>query len=99
MKTIRITTWIAAVVITAGSAFAQGTGDCGKKFGGPPKTEEERLARQEQCQKANGGTCDGQGQCEGKGKGQGQGKGQQKGPRDGSGPRGGAGTCTGGQGK
>ena len=91
MKTIRITTLIAVALLTAGTALAQGgrggQGRHGKGYGGPPQTEAERAARQEQGQKANGGTCDGQGQ------GQGQGKRQRSGPRDGSGPRGGSGTC------
>ena len=93
MKTIRITTWIVAAVLTAGTALAQGgpggQGRRGKGYAGPPKTETERTARQEQGQKTKGGACDGQGQ----GQGQGQGKGQRRGARDGSGPRGGDGNC------
>jgi len=88
MKTIRITTLIAVALLTAGTALAQGGPNRrGKGYGGPPQTEAERAARQEQGQKANGGTCDGQGQ------GQGQGKRLRRGPRDGSGPRGGGGNC------
>ena len=97
MKTKQMIALVAAGLMTAGSAFAQGTGagdgGCGKNYGGPPKTEEERAARKAQCQQENGGTCEQQGQCEGKGKGQGQGqgKGQRKGGRHGGGARGGNG--------
>jgi hypothetical protein len=86
MKTIHITTLIAATLLTAGTALAQGDqGRRGAGYGGPPKTDAERAARQEECQKAGGGTCDGQGQ--------GQGKRHRRGPRDGSGPRGGGPNC------
>jgi hypothetical protein len=88
MKTIRIATLIAATLLTAGPALAQGgQGRRGAGYGGPPKTDAERTARQEECQKANGGTCDGQGQ------GQGKGKGKRRGSRDGTGPRGGGANC------
>ena len=104
MKTIRITTWIAAALLTAGTALAQGGPNRrGAGYGGPPQTDEERAVRQEACQKANGGACIGQGQGkgwrrgqgngQGKGQGNGQGKGQRRGPRDGSGPRGGGAEC------
>jgi hypothetical protein len=102
MKTIRITTLIAAALLTAGTALAQGSPNrCGAGYGGPPQTDEERAARQEACQQANGGACEnggacagqGQGQGQGKGQGKGQGQGQGRGPRDGSGPRGGGAEC------
>jgi hypothetical protein len=107
MKTIRITTWIAAALLTAGTALAQGgpggQGRRGAGYGGPPQTDEQRAARQEACQQANGGVCAGQGQgqgkgwrrgqCNGQGQGNGQGKGHRRGPRDGSGPRGGGADC------
>jgi len=104
MKSIRITTFIAAALMTAGTALAQAGPDRqGGGYGGPPQTAAERAARQEECQKANGGTCDGQGQGNGsyggrgngqrKANGQGQSQGQRRGPRDGSGPRGGGGNC------
>ncbi|MCX6878243.1 MAG: hypothetical protein NTW21_31190 [Verrucomicrobia bacterium] len=106
MKIIRITTWIAAALLTAGSVLAQGGPKRhGAGYGGPPQTAEERAARQEACDKANGGAGAGQGQgwCQGQGKGwcqgqgQGQGKGQRRGPRDGSGPRGGGADCPAGK--
>lgn len=85
MKTIQITTLIAVALLGSGTAFAQGNQSRrGGGFGGPPKTDEERAARQEECQKANGGVCDGQGRRDGQGKG----KGARRGPRDGSGRRG-----------
>jgi hypothetical protein len=102
MKTIRITTLIAAALFTVGTALAQGGPNrCGAGCGGPPQTDEQRAARQEACQKANGGACLGQGQgqgwCQGNdygnGQGNGAGKGQRRGPRDGSGPRGGGADC------
>ncbi len=110
MKTTSISTLIAIAILTTGSAFAQGgQGRRGAGYGGPPKTDAERAARQEQCQQANGGICPnngvcdgtgkgqgagrGQGKGQGKGQGQGQGKGRRQGPRDGSGPRGGGADC------
>lgn len=108
MKTIQITTLIAIALLSAGTASAQASqGRRGAGYGGPPQSDAERAARQEQCQKANGGicvnggVCDGQGpgkgwgrgQGNGQGKGQGAGKGQRRGPRDGSGPRGGGANC------
>lgn len=106
MKTTSISTLIALAILTTGTVFAQGgPGRRGAGYGGPPKTDAERAARQEQCQQANGGVCDGtgkgqgqgagrgQGKGQGKGQGQGQGKGQRRGPRDGSGPRGGGDNC------
>ena len=104
MKTTSISTFIAIALLTAGTAFAQGgQGRRGGGYGGPPKTDAERSARQEQCQQANGGFCPNGGVCDGTGKGQGQGtgrgqgkgqgKGQRRGPRDGSGPRGGGANC------
>jgi hypothetical protein len=101
MKTLRIATLIAAALLTVGTASAQGRRGSG--YGGPPRTDEERSARQEQRQNANGaicpkcGVCDGSGAGQGQGKvfgqGKGQGKGQRRGPRDGRGPRGGSGNC------
>jgi len=108
MKTTTISTFVAIALLTTGTVFAQGgQGRRGAGYGGPPKTEEERAARQAQCQKENGGVCPnggvcdgtgkgqgaGRGQGKGKGQGQGQGKGQRRGPRDGSGPRGGGAGC------
>ena len=96
MKTIRITTLIAAALLTAGTALAQGGQGCrGNGYGGPPKTDAERAARQEACQQANGGVCvnegvcvgqcQGKGWCRGQGNGQGQGKGWCRGQGNGQG--------------
>lgn len=74
-----------------------GGGPNGKGYGGPPKTEQERAARQAACLQKNGGVCPNGGpqancqagsqkQCKG-------GKGWGKGLRDGTGPRNGSGTC------
>ncbi len=106
MKTKHIATWIAITLLTAGTALAQGGPGRGG-YGTPPKTEEERAARQVERQQANGDNCtdrgnragqgktrgrgQGQGNCDGTGQGQGRGRGN--GPRDGSGPRGGTANC------
>lgn len=91
---------LAALLMSAGAAFAQNT-NCpnGNGYGGPPKSPEERAARQAACQQANGGVCPnggpraaacatpGQGQCQGAGQGQGKraGKGQGNGNGKGNG--------------
>lgn len=83
--------------VTPASLFAQncpGGGPNGKGYGGPPKTEQERAARQAACLEKNGGVCpngDPQAKCPA-GR-QGQGKGGGKGLRDGTGPRNANGTC------
>lgn len=94
MKMNQMITMFAVAMIGAGSAFAQtATRQAGN--GGPPKTEEERAARKEQCQNANGGACAKGGTCDGQGPGKGagkcQGKGKGRGACDGSGA--GAGGC------
>ncbi len=74
-----------------------GPGCCGRGYGGPPKTEQERAARQAACLEQNGGVCPNGGprtNCpawSGQGKATGQGRG--KGLRDGTGPRSANGTC------
>ena len=86
MKTTSISTIIAITLLTAGSAFAQGgPGRRGSVYGGPPKTDAERAARQAQCQQANGGICPNNGVCDGTGKGQGAGRGQGRGQGNGQG--------------
>lgn len=69
------------------STFAgNGLGN-GRGYGGPPKSEVERAARQAACLEKNGGpraNCPGLGA----GKCQGPGKGQGKGVCDGTGPKG-----------
>lgn len=58
----------------------------GKGYGGPPKSEEERAARQQACLETNGGVCPNGGpraDCENPGQGRGQG--MRAGACDGSG--------------
>ena len=88
--------------VTPASLFAQncpGGGPNGKGYGGPPKTEQERAARQAACLEKNGGVCPNggpQANCPAgrQGQGKGAGKGWGKGLRDGTGPRSGNGTCS-----
>ena len=74
-------------------------GPKGRGYGGPPKTEEERAARQQACpQECGQGTCPqggprGQGFCRGQGRGNGGGYGYRHGLRDGTGPRSQNGSC------
>jgi hypothetical protein len=82
-----------------------GPGPNGRGYGGPPKTEEERLARQYSCPQQSGqnvcpqggqcgqGFCGGRGFCGGQGQGNGRGYGYGCGLRDGTGPRSMNGTC------
>jgi len=76
-----------------------GPGSQGRGYGGPPKSQEERAARQASCLQTNGGVCPnggsrtncpgpGMGQCNGNGAGQGR-----HGLRDGTGLRSANGTC------
>ena len=88
---------LAALLLVAAPAslLAQscpGGGPNGKGYGGPPKTEQERAARQAACLEKNGGVCPNggpQANCTLGGKGQGKGAG--KGVCDGTGPRAGKG--------
>jgi hypothetical protein len=84
---------------TAGLFAGNGPGN-GRGYGGPPRSAEERAARQAACIEKNGGVCPNGGpgaSCpglgQGKGQGQGQGKGQRWGACDGTGPRAGTGSC------
>ena len=107
MKRTIISGLIAAGLLLGGmtvSAFAGNGPGNGCGYGGPPKTAEERAARQTACLVKNGGVCPNGGpraNCPGlgAGKGQGQGKGQcqGKGVCDGTGPKGpnGKGPCAG----
>ena len=86
-----------ASLLAAGTTFAQsglGTGPRGQGngYGGPPKSNEERAARQAACLEKNGGVCPQDGVCV-PGKGQGNGNGHRRGLRDGTGPRSADGTC------
>jgi len=87
-------------VITASSLAQNCPVGCpnGKGYGGPPKTEQERAARQAACLEKNGGVCPNggpQANCPAgkRGQSKGAGKGWGKGLRDGTGPRNANGTC------
>jgi hypothetical protein len=93
---------VAAGLLMSGAAanlFAQNAPCNGRGYGGPPKSDEERAARQAACLEKNGGVCPNGGprtNCPGYGQGgQGKGKGKcaRQGPRDGTGPRSANGTC------
>ena len=88
---------IAGAALTALAQNGPGKNGCG--YGTPPKSTEERAARQAACLEKNGGVCPNGGprtNCPAYGQG-GQGKGHGKcarqGLRDGTGPRGANGTC------
>jgi hypothetical protein len=89
MKTTTIIILIGIAILGAPGAYAQGGPGCqGAGYGGPPKTDEERAARQEQCQ--NGSSpLNGQGrrlgQAQNRGQRQCDGQGNGSRPRDGSG--------------
>ena len=101
MKRTMLTGLIMAALLTGASALtamAQNCpagGPCGRGYGAPPKTEQERLARQVLCLEKNNGVCPKGGPRETCPQGQGKqgGKGNQKGLRDGTGPRSTDGTC------
>ncbi len=103
MKRTVISGLIAAALLLGGlttSTFAGNGPGNGKGYGGPPKSDAERAARQAACIEKNGGVCPNGGpraNCpglgQGKGQGQGQGKGQRRGACDGTGPRAGMGNC------
>lgn len=88
MKTKHIVTWIAITLLAAGTALAQGGPGRGG-YGAPPKTEEERVARQAERQQVNTGKQANRGNRAN----QGQNRGRGNGSRDGSGPRGGTANC------
>ena len=99
MKNKTLAALIVAGLVMSGAAFSllaqngpgQGRDGCG--YGGPPKTAEERAARQAVCLEKNGGVCPNGGpraNCPGYGQGaQGKGNGKcaRQGVRDGTGPR------------
>ena len=109
MKRTVISGLIAASLLLGGmtlSTFAGNGPGNGRGYGGPPKSDEERAARQAACLEQNGGVCpnggprsageckgQGLGKGKGLGKGQGQGKGLRRGACDGTGPRAGTGSC------
>lgn len=109
MKRTIISGLVAASLLLGGmtlSTFAGNGPGNGKGYGGPPKSDEERVARQAACLEKNGGVCpnggprsageckgQGLGKGKGQGKGQGQGKGLRRGACDGTGPRAGTGNC------
>lgn len=96
MKRTMLAGLIMAASLMVGTALAQnGPGCCGRGYGGPPKTDEERAARQAACLEKNNGVCPNGGPREGCHLGQGKqaGKGGRCGLRDGTGPRSVNGTC------
>ena len=89
---------LSALPTTLSAQNNPGPGCNGRGYGGPPKTEQERAARQAACLERNGGVCPNGGpraNCPAGAAGQGKaaGKGWGKGLRDGTGPRSGNGTC------
>jgi hypothetical protein len=101
MKRTVMSGLIAAGLLLGGmtvSTFAGNGPGNGRGYGGPPKSDAERAARQAACIEKNGGVCPNGGpraNCPGlgQGKGQGQGQGQRRGACDGTGPRAGTGNC------
>ena len=101
MKRTVISGLIAASLLLGGSTmltFAGNGPGNGRGYGGPPKSDEERAARQAACLEQNAGVCPNGGprsaaECKGLGqrKGQGLGKGLRRGACDGTGPRTGTG--------
>jgi hypothetical protein len=84
----------------AGTALLgqNGPGPNGRGYGGPPKSQEERAARQASCLRTNACVCPNAGSwtnCPGRGMGRGNGAGcgWRHGLRDGTGPRSANGTC------
>ena len=97
MKRTLVSGLIAAGLLLGGMAVSTVAGN-GPGYGGPPKSEEERAARQAACIERNGGVCPNGGPrtgCPGMGRGKGNGNGQgwRRGARDGTGPRAGTATC------
>ena len=95
-KTAMIGLVVAGLIISsaATSLLAQNGPRNGRGYGGPPKSEQERIARQGACMEKNGGLCPNGGpravgECQGKGAG----KGTKPGGCDGSGPRSANGNC------
>jgi len=95
MKRTILSGLIAAGLLVGGTSLLAGNGPgpngCG--YGGPPKSEQERAARQAACLERNGGVCPNGGpraECPGQGLGKGprQGKGCGQGVCDGTGPKG-----------
>jgi hypothetical protein len=101
MKRTILSGWIAAGLLLAGNSLlaGNGPGPNGRGYGGPPKSDEERAARQAACLERNGGVCPNGGpraDCPRYGQrspGSGYGKGARQGLRDGTGPRAANGTC------
>ena len=100
-RTAMVGLMVAGLLMSGAAAnlFAQnGPGRNGCGYGGPPKSEEERAARQAACIEKNGGICPNGGprtNCPagGMGNGKGAANGGRHGLRDGTGPRAGTGNC------
>ena len=101
MKNKALVGMMVAGLLIAGAALTSlaqnGPGKNGCGYGTPPKSAEERAARQATCLEKNGGVCPNGGpkaSCQGQGgQGKGNGKCARQGLRDGTGPRGANGTC------
>ena len=90
MKTTIITLINIAILAVSGAHAQGGPGRQGAGCGGPPKNEEDRAARQEQCRNGSrplNGQGRRQGQAQNRGQGQCDGQGNGSRPRDGSGFR------------
>lgn len=99
MKRTMLTGLIMAALLigaTALTALAQNCpSPCGRGYGGPPKSEAERQARQAACLEKNNGVCPNGGPrnaCR-QSAGNNTGQGKRCGLRDGTGPRSANGTC------
>lgn len=95
LAAIAVASLLAAGTTLAQNAPGNGPRGQGKGFGGPPRSAEERAARQAECLGRNNGVCPQGGPGLGQRKGQriGKGQGLRQGLRDGTGPRSVDGTC------
>jgi len=104
MKRTLMVGLVAVGLLMSGAAvnlLAQNASGNGRGYGGPPKSDEERAARQAACLEKNGGVCPNGGpraNCPnydqaGQRKGNGNGQGWRRGARDGTGPSAANGTC------
>jgi hypothetical protein len=99
MKRTLMVGLMAAGLFMSGAAtnlFAQNATGNGRGYGGPPKSDEERAARQAACLEKNGGVCPNSGpraNCPCYGQGKGNGRCARQCLRDGTGPRSANGTC------
>jgi hypothetical protein len=106
MKNKMATGLVVVGLVMSGAAFSafaqngpgQGRNGNSQGYGGPPQSQEERVARQAACLEKNGGTCPNGGprtNCPGLGQGHGKGAGHgwRRGACDGTGPLNTGATC------